>query len=65
MRNYRKLIKKYIGLKKVITKKRIDGIIEHALVKWSGYSDKHNQWIPVSELEKINGRSPRSVKNSI
>lgn len=40
-------------VEKVIRKKQIDGIM-HALVKWSGYSDKHNQWIPVSELTKIN-----------
>ena len=40
-------------VEKVIRKKKIDGV-EHALVKWSGYSKKYNQWIPVSELEKIN-----------
>ena len=39
-------------VEKVIRKKKIDGV-EHALVKWSGYSKKYNQWIPVSELEKI------------
>jgi Chromo (CHRromatin Organisation MOdifier) domain len=39
-------------IEKVIRKKKIDGV-EHALVKWSGYSKKYNQWIPVSELEKI------------
>lgn len=40
-------------IEKVIRKKKIDGV-EHALVKWSGYSEKYNQWIPVSDLEKIN-----------
>ena len=40
-------------IEKVIRKKKIDGV-EHALVKWSGYSKKYNQCIPVSELEKIN-----------
>jgi hypothetical protein len=39
-------------IEKVIRKKKIDGV-EHALVKWSGYSEKYNQWIPVSDLEKI------------
>lgn len=39
-------------IEKVIRKKKIAGV-EHALVKWSGYSKKYNQWIPVSELEKI------------
>lgn len=39
-------------IEKVIRKKKIDGV-EHALVKWSGYSKKYNQWIPVTELEKI------------
>ena len=39
-------------IEKVIRKKKIDGV-EHALVKWSGYNEKHNQWIPVKELEKL------------
>ena len=39
-------------IEKVIRKKKINGI-EHALVKWSGYSDKHNQWLPVKELGKL------------
>ena len=39
-------------IEKVIRKKKIDGV-EHAFVKWNGYSKKHNQWIPVSQLEKI------------
>jgi Integrase core domain len=39
-------------IEKVIRKKKIDGV-EHAFVKWNGYSTKHNQWIPVSQLEKI------------
>ena len=40
-------------VEKVIRKKKIDGI-EHGLVKWSGYSEKHNRWIPVKDLEKLN-----------
>ena len=40
-------------VEKVIRKKKIDGV-EHALVKWSGYNEKHNQWIPVKDLEKLN-----------
>ena len=39
-------------IEKVIRKKKIDGV-EHGLVKWSGYNEKHNQWIPVKELEKL------------
>jgi hypothetical protein len=39
-------------VEKVIRKKKIDGV-EHALVKWSGYNEKHNQWLPVRELEKL------------
>ena len=39
-------------IEKVIRKKKIDGI-QLALVKWSGYSDKHNSWLPVKELEKL------------
>ena len=39
-------------VEKVIRKKKIDGI-EHGLVKWSGYNEKHNQWIPVKDLEKL------------
>jgi len=39
-------------VEKVIRKKKIDGV-EHVLVKWSGYSNKHNQWIPVSESQKL------------
>jgi hypothetical protein len=39
-------------VEKVIRKKKIDGV-EHALVKWSGYSDKYNQWIPTSDLGRV------------
>ena len=39
-------------VEKVIKKKKINGV-EHALVKWSGYSEKHNQWIPILEIEKL------------
>src|SRR5277367_6709490 len=39
-------------VEKIIRKKKIDGV-EHALVKWSGYNEKHNQWIPVKDLEKL------------
>jgi Chromo (CHRromatin Organisation MOdifier) domain len=40
-------------VEKVIRKKKIDGI-DHAYVKWSGYSDEYNQWIPMKDLEKLN-----------
>lgn len=36
-------------VEKVLQKKKINGV-EHALVKWSGYSSKFNQWIPTSDL---------------
>src|SRR5207244_10633283 len=35
-------------VEKVLRKKKIDGI-EYALVKWSGYSDKFNEWIPITD----------------
>ena len=40
-------------IEKVIRKKNINGI-EHGLVKWIGYSDKFNEWLPVSKLQNIN-----------
>jgi len=39
-------------IEKVIRKKKINGV-EHGLVKWSGYNEKHNQWIPVKDLERL------------
>ncbi len=39
-------------VERVIRKKKIDGI-EHALVKWSGYNEKFNQWIPMKETQKL------------
>ena len=46
-----KSIQEVYRVEKVIRKKKIDGV-EQALVKWSGYSEKHNQWIPVKDLEQ-------------
>ena len=40
-------------IEKIIRKKKINGV-EHGLVKWVGYSEKFNEWKPMSELEKIN-----------
>ena len=40
-------------IEKVLRKKKINDI-EHGLVKWIGYSDKFNEWLPVSKLQKIN-----------
>jgi len=37
-------------VEKVIRKKEINGV-KHALVKWSGYSDKHNSWLPIKSLQ--------------
>ena len=42
-------------VEKVIRKKKINGV-EHGLVKWSGYSEKHNQWIPLSDAQNIRER---------
>ena len=39
-------------IESVIKKKKIKGI-EHGLVKWLGYSKKFNQWIPMSDIEKV------------
>ena len=39
-------------VEKVIRKKKIDGV-EHAFVKWSGYSDEYNQWIPMKDSTKL------------
>ena len=39
-------------IEKVIRKKKMNGI-EYGLVKWSGYNEKHNQWVPVRDLEKL------------
>ena len=39
-------------IEKVLRKKKIDGI-EHGLVKWIGYSDKFNEWLPVSKINSI------------
>ena len=39
-------------VEKVLRKKKIDGV-EYALVKWSGYSDKFNEWIPMTDTKKL------------
>ena len=39
-------------IEKVIRKKKINGI-QHGLVKWLGYSDKFNEWKPITEIEKL------------
>lgn len=36
-------------IEKVLRRKNIKGV-EHALVKWVGYSKKFNEWIPVEQL---------------
>src|SRR6266516_6069229 len=43
---------KVYRVEKVIRKKQINGV-EHALVKWSGYNEKFNEWIPMKETEKL------------
>ena len=39
-------------VEKVLRKKKIDGV-EYALVKWNGYSDKFNEWIPIEDTQKL------------
>ena len=39
-------------VEKVLRKKKIDGV-QHALVKWSGYGDKFNEWIPMTDTTKL------------
>jgi len=39
-------------VEKVIRKKKINGV-EHAFVKWSGYNEKHNSWIPVKDITNV------------
>ena len=39
-------------IEKVLRKKKINGIV-HGLVKWIGYSDKFNEWMPVSKINSI------------
>ena len=39
-------------IEKVLRKENINGI-EHGLVKWIGYSDKFNEWLPVSKINLI------------
>jgi len=39
-------------IEKIIRKKKINGV-QHGLVKWLGYSEKFNEWKPMSEIEKL------------
>ena len=39
-------------IEKVIRKKKINGI-EHGLIKWLGYSNKFNEWKPMSEIKRL------------
>jgi len=39
-------------IEKIIRKKVINGV-QHGLVKWMGYNERHNQWIPLSGLTKL------------
>ena len=39
-------------IEKVLRKKMMNGE-QHALVKWSGYSKKFNEWIPVKNLKNL------------
>ena len=40
-------------IEKVIRKKTINGV-QHGLVKWLGYNQKFNEWLPRSEIENLN-----------
>ena len=39
-------------IERVLRKKQINGV-EHAFVKWAGYSEKFNEWIPVKNLTNM------------
>jgi len=39
-------------IEKVLRKKKINGV-EHGLVKWLGYNEKFNEWIPMKDIEKV------------
>ena len=43
---------KVFRIEKVIRKKKINGE-EHGLVKWLGYNQKFNEWIPMKYIENI------------
>jgi hypothetical protein len=47
-----KALQEVYRVEKVIRKKKINGV-EHAFVKWSGYNEKHNSWIPVKDLTNV------------
>ena len=39
-------------VEKVLRKKKIDGV-ENGLVKWSGFNDNNNSWIPLMDVDKL------------
>src|SRR5207245_8293578 len=39
-------------VEKVLRKKKIDRV-EHTLIKWKGYSNKFNEWIPITDTKKL------------
>ena len=39
-------------IEKILQRKKIKGV-DHALVKWVGYSKKYNEWIPTKNLKNI------------
>ena len=40
-------------IEKVIKKRSTKDGNEEALVKWKGYDNKFNSWIPLSELQRL------------
>ena len=48
-RNHKKTSQEVFRIEKILRKKQINDI-EHGLVKWIGYSDKFNKWMPVSRI---------------
>ena len=51
LRNYKNIARSLLN-RESLKKKKINGI-EHGLVKWIGYSDKFNEWLPVSKINLI------------
>ena len=39
-------------IEKVLRRKKISGV-EHGLVKWIGYNDSFNQWIPMTSIQDV------------
>ena len=39
-------------IEKILRKKKINGV-EHGFVKWLGYNEKFNEWVPITDIGKV------------